>query len=720
MAGALDGLIVTELGQREAVGLCGSLLSQLGASVVTVEPAEGRTPFRAQLLAGKLSFSPQIDSKADAELLHKLLDRSDCILTSSDVDAPISLPNCARSGGPVICDITAFGRTGTMAGKPWSEMQIQALSGLADTTGMADGPPLLVGFPLTGFLTGTYAAGAVIAALRTRRLSGIGQPIDMAMFDCAFASTTMFLTGLFAGQGATKSRMGNRHPTVAPWNLFRTSDGWIMICVGGQEQWKRLCELIERPDLVTPYIKQVDRVTHSADIERAIEAWTSRHSIEVCSEKLVEFSIAGGPIAPIHGYPSEANLDYRKMIEKVFDPIRNREVFLPNSPLRMSLTQGRKSDRIPAVNADRRSVEQLALSSGPVLGESSEIRSALQGIRVIEIGQYTTAPLSARQLAHLGAEVIKVEQPQGDEARTWMPQVKGRSISFRLNNSDKRSIALDLRNASGTEVLSRLIETADVLVENLKPGALAKLGFSSERIAQINPRLVHCGISGFGADSLYAGRPAFDTVVQAMSGFMTAISSSTPLKSGISSADTMGAEMAIVAILAALEHRDKTGRGQFIDLSMQDIAAWMTQTKWNSDTEASTPLPVMLKCHDGYVLAEASQNAIQDALASRSIALPTDGLDTLDRAALAEALSRCEISSAPVLTVNEAATLEHTKGRQLLASVQENGDAWPILPSPLRLLGTPPKFSHLAPDLNRDRDAIMRELESLGTTRALA
>jgi crotonobetainyl-CoA:carnitine CoA-transferase CaiB-like acyl-CoA transferase len=399
------------------------------------------------------------------------------------------------------------------------------------------------------------------------------------------------------------------------------------------------------------------------------------------------------------------------MIRSVFDPTSGRNIYLPNSPLRMNLTPGRGPNRIPVVDADRSAVTRIADgSAAPVTTTVQSVERALQGVRIIEIGQYTTAPLSARHLAHLGADVIKVEQPQGDEARTWVPHVKGRSISFRLNNADKRSIALDLRSAPGTETLTRLIESADVLVENLKPGALAKLGFSLERIAQINPRLVYCTITGFGADSLYAGRPAFDTVIQAMSGFMAAVSpDGLPMKSGISSADTMGAEMAIVAILAALEHRDKTGHGQAIDLSMQDIAAWMTQTQWNLGADRNVARPAVLRSRDGYVLADTTPERVEEALQRLAIPGPSD-VGTMERDAVVALLTRAGIRSAPVLTVDETAVLAQTKARRLWATVEEDGELWPILASPLRLLATPPRFSHLAPDLNQNREVIMREL----------
>ena len=691
---ALNGIIVTELGGRVGTALCGALLRQLGATVIAVEQG-GKQAHRAQLVAGKLSFAPHADDEA---LLQRLLARSDAVLLSSDVDPPCALPEAETPGAPVLCDLTAFGTSGAFAGRPWSDLQVQALTGICDTTGNADGPPVAIGVPITDVLAGTYAAGATLAALRVRRLSGIGQRIDMALFDSAFVTLNTFLGGVLTNKGSSRSRLGNRHPTVAPWNLYRALDGWVLICAGNQAQWQRLCGLIGRADFVEPPMSQADRIARVAEIDAAIEQWTSRLAIDACIAQLVEAAIACGPIAPIEQYPREANLDYRGMIRSLMDPVTGQQVFVPASPLRMSVTPGLPADRIPDIDADRETVRRLADAPIAASPTSRAVpKRPLDGVRVVEIGQYTTAPLSARHLAHLGAEVIKVEQPGGDESRTWVPHQNGRSISFRLNNADKRSLVLNLRTPHGAGVLARLLETADILVENLKPGTLSRFGFPPQRLAELNPRLVYCAITGFGTDSIYANRPAFDMVIQAMSGFMAALApGALPLKSGISTADTMGAEMAIVAMLAALEYRDRTGRGQYIDLSMQDISAWLTQTAWNGTNAAAHSI---IAVRDGYVLAEAVD-------ARRHLPSPLD----MDRAEAAAALTAAGIAASPVLSVRESAALPHTLDRALWASIPEDGVHWPILMSPLRLQRTPPFFSHLSPAVDADGPTIVTEL----------
>ena len=356
---ALEGIVVTELGCRTAVSVCGSLLAQLGATVVTIEAPGAREDrsnkavHRQQFAAGKLSFVPRLESDQDRQLLENLISRSDVTLTSSDVDPPNLSPNAPDTSRNVLCDITAFGATGPLANQPYSDLQVQALSGIMDTTGMPDGPPVPIGVPITDFLAGTYAASAVLSALRVKRQQGIGQGIDMALFDCAFVALGPLLSGVLGGFAPDTSRLGNRHATVAPWNVFRSRDGWIVICAGNQGQWSRLCELIGKPHLATRFPTQGDRVAAVMEIDPQIESWTCRLSTSECIQLLSDATVACGPIAPMDGYPREANLDFRQMIHRLLDPSEQREVFVPGSPLRMSASPGRKPERIPALSADR-------------------------------------------------------------------------------------------------------------------------------------------------------------------------------------------------------------------------------------------------------------------------------------------------------------------------------------------------------------------------------
>lgn len=203
---------------------------------------------------------------------------------------------------------------------------------------------------------------------------------------------------------------------------------------------------------------------------------------------------------------------------------------------------------------------------------------SLEGIRVIDLSHVLAAPTATMLLADLGAEVIHIEPFQGDDARTYGPFAgepdRNRSAYFISLNRNKKSAVIDLRQDKGKRILRDLIRKGDVLVENFRPGAMIRMGFSWEDIRNINPRIVYASICGFGHDSLpqLASRPFYDAAAQAYSGLMsiTGPEGGPPCRAGFSAGDIVAGHQAAIAILAALRHRDRTGRGQRYDGSMVD------------------------------------------------------------------------------------------------------------------------------------------------------
>lgn len=213
----------------------------------------------------------------------------------------------------------------------------------------------------------------------------------------------------------------------------------------------------------------------------------------------------------------------------------------------------------------------------------------LEGVVIVDLTQIYNGPYATYLMALAGATVIKIEPPGGESLRR-RGVVGGAALPFAMLNGAKKSLCLDLKSELGKRALLDLVAGADVLVENMKPGSLERLGFDAERLHAINPRLVYCAISGFGLRSVYAGRPAFDTVAQAMSGLMDATHcAGVPMKSGISAADIGGGQMGLLAIAAALLRRDRSGRGAAVEIAMQDVGAWLTQTRWNRPAQAAQP-----------------------------------------------------------------------------------------------------------------------------------
>ena len=203
----------------------------------------------------------------------------------------------------------------------------------------------------------------------------------------------------------------------------------------------------------------------------------------------------------------------------------------------------------------------------------------LDGITVVSLEHAIAAPFCTRQLADLGARVIKVERPgSGDFARAYDKQVKGLSSHFVWVNRSKESLTLDLKQPAALAALKTLLKTADVLVQNLAPGAAARMGLTAEQLQQENPQLILCDISGYGNDGPYRDKKAYDLLIQSEAGFLSVTGTAeTPSKAGNSIADIAAGMYAYTNILAALLQRGKTGKGSVIDVSMlESLGEWMS------------------------------------------------------------------------------------------------------------------------------------------------
>lgn len=224
--------------------------------------------------------------------------------------------------------------------------------------------------------------------------------------------------------------------------------------------------------------------------------------------------------------------------------------------------------------------------------------SALNGLKVVDLTHVMAGPTCTMMLADLGADVIKVEKvPGGDDTRrSKPPQIGDESAAFLMMNRNKRGIVLDLKMEGGREVLRDLIATADVVVENYRYDTLAKLGFTFEEARKGNPRLIWCALSGFGRTGPYATRGGFDLVAQAMSGIMSVTGASSddpPMKCGPPLTDITAGLLGAIGILAALQSRTQTGRGQFVDTSLYE--AGIIHTYWQSAIALATgdsPVPM--------------------------------------------------------------------------------------------------------------------------------
>ncbi len=249
----------------------------------------------------------------------------------------------------------------------------------------------------------------------------------------------------------------------------------------------------------------------------------------------------------------------------------------------------------------------------------------LNGIKVIDLTRVLAGPFCTMTLADLGAEVVKIEKPgTGDDSRAFGPHLKGESAYFMSINRGKKSLTLDLKSEKGREVFLKLIETADIVVENFKPGVMKKLGLDYEALSKLNPRLIYCASSGFGQTGPYSRRPAYDLIIQGMGGLMsiTGPDASQPTKVGSSIADIFAGVFSVIGILSALYNRTNSGRGQMVDVAMLDCMVSILENAIARFTGSGIdPVPIgnrhpsiapftSVKTSDGYINIACGNDAL--------------------------------------------------------------------------------------------------------------
>ncbi|MEK4231351.1 CaiB/BaiF CoA transferase family protein [Solibacillus sp. FSL H8-0538] len=198
----------------------------------------------------------------------------------------------------------------------------------------------------------------------------------------------------------------------------------------------------------------------------------------------------------------------------------------------------------------------------------------LENIRVLDLSRVYAAPAGSMMLADLGAEVIRVEHPDGsDSMRDWGPFLNDQSTYYLCANRNKKSMTLDLKTEDAREQFKELVKDADIILENFKTGDMARMGLSYEELKKVNPRIIYCAVTGFGQTGPLASEPGFDPVIQAMSGLMdvTGASEGEATRVGVPIADILTSHHVVISILAALRMRDQTNEGQFIDLALLDV-----------------------------------------------------------------------------------------------------------------------------------------------------
>lgn len=386
-------------------------------------------------------------------------------------------------------------------------------------------------------------------------------------------------------------------------------------------------------------------------------------------------------------------------------------------------------------------------------------KSPLAGVVVLDLSRILAGPTCTQLLGDLGAEVIKVERPgRGDDTRSWGPpfvkDAEGRETSestyYLAANRDKRSIAIDFDTADGAELVRRLAERADVLVENYRVGTMAKHGLDFATLSERHPGLVYCSISGFGQTGPRKDEPGYDVLIQAMGGIMslTGEPEGMPMKVGVAIADVMCGMYASVGILAALRHRDATGRGQHIDLALYDAQiAWLINAattflnaggpskRWGNAHASIVPYQVFATLDGHLVLAIGNEAQFRrfcevagrdwvddprfatnaDRLQNRSV-LVTEIAGVMKTRTMDEwidALRAVKVPAGPVNDLDRVFADPQTRAREMTIRMEHAaGGSVALLGNPLNLSETPVSYRRPPPMRAEHTDELLMELLS--------
>jgi formyl-CoA transferase len=377
--------------------------------------------------------------------------------------------------------------------------------------------------------------------------------------------------------------------------------------------------------------------------------------------------------------------------------------------------------------------------------------SALDGLKVLELGQLIAGPFAAKTLADFGAEVIKIEPPgTGDPLRQWRLLKDGTSVWWQVQSRNKRSLALDLRQPEAQDIVRRLATECDVLIENFRPGAMEGWGLGPDDLLRLNPRLIMLRVSGYGQSGPYRDRPGFGVVAEAMGGLrhLTAEPGHVPVRVGVSMGDTLAALHGVIGILLALQHRHRTGEGQVIDVALYEAVFNCMESllpEYSAFGAVRGPggsaLPGIApsnayRCQDGaYALVAGNGDSIfkrlmgvisrPDLAADPALAhnagrvARVDELDAaigqwaaaLPVSAVLAALDAASVPAGRIYTVADIAADPHYQARGMLAQVaMDDGSALTVPGFVPKLSRTPGSHRRNAPALGQDTDAVLREI----------
>jgi crotonobetainyl-CoA:carnitine CoA-transferase CaiB-like acyl-CoA transferase len=810
----LEGVRVVECGEGVAAAFATKLMTLLGAHTIKVEPPGGdRTRFRGPffvhrvdpdssglflyLNADKSGVTLDLRVPSDRAKLDELLvgadilvhnippyQREDLRMESATIHS--SHPNLIVTG------ISAFGDYGPRAGWRAYELNLVHAGGVAALAPLCskrpDLPPLKLYGHQAEFQAANHAAFATLAAWFYRVRGGETQVIEVSAQECLVAMLELSLL-FYTYMGLRTSRLGGR--LLGPWRIFECCNGKLLLACVEEHQWRSLVELMGDPEWAREEIfkDRLIRGRNSDALSLLMEDWFRQWDVTELFHACQQRRIPAAPVNQMADIFSDRHLRERDFFSNL--PLRDqpRRVEVASMPFKASDMGWRLEQPAPSLGEETHHISRVAhesyrfpepspspsrasqpdLISPPTERERNRPEQAtgmeenqnagpLKGIRVLDFSWVWQGPFCTLQLAHLGAEVIRIESAKKPEINRLIPPFAGgkagvnRAGSFNQWNQGKRSIMLDLGNARAIELARSLVPHCDLVVENFAPGVIGRMGLGYEQLRSLKPDIIMLSLSGYGQTGPYSRYVSYGGLLGAQSGLFS-VSGYTfgePGETGITYGDPNSGAQAVFAAIAALIHRMHTGRGQYIDVSLWEALEMVMPEAWLEYSMNGREPPVTanrdrwMAPHNCYkskgdaeewvtiaVGDEEEWSAFCSAIGQSSLAgdprfakvalrkQNEDELDAIitrwteerDRWEAAELLQRAGIAAMPTLTNKDLALDPHLRERGFLVELEhpEVGKRTHA-GVPWTMSATTCKVVRPAPILGADTDEVLKSL----------
>ncbi|MEO3759500.1 CoA transferase [Mycobacterium sp. B14F4] len=572
----LDDLRVVEVSDRIAGAYCGKLLTDAGADVVKVEPADGdplrrRTmtgaaldgtdsPLFSYLNAGKRSVTTcSTDLLAGADVVVVTANQSGARRVGIDPDVLM-----ATAPGCVVVTISDFGWTGPWAERPATEFTLQAASGLTGFRGDPAGPPISVGGDLGEYMGGAWAALGALALSHRVRAGGAGGHLDMSMLE----AVTLMQSGEWLHSALLRVppvRRSIEVPSIEP-----AKDGYVGISMVTGQQWLDFAAMVECPELteIDQLQFQIGRWDYRDWIRERIDPWMRERTVAEIVELGQLFRL---PLAPLGNGATIPDMDH--LVQRgvyVDNPAGFRQ---PRPPWLMSRARPAPVRPSPRIG-DADGQPLWAPRHHKVRTEPGGL--PLAGLRVVDFTAFWAGPAATHALAALGADVIKIESIQRPDGIRYSGGMR-KDVDdwweygwvFHAMNTNKRSVTLDLQSDEGLRLVKHLISRADAVVENFSPRVMEQFGLGAEELLELNPRLVMMRMPAFGLTGPWRDRVGFAPTMEQIAGlaWVTGLPDGPPIAPR-GACDPLAGAHAAFALLAARQFSDRTGRGQLLEVPM--------------------------------------------------------------------------------------------------------------------------------------------------------